>query len=172
MNLLNGKKADSYTYHPHTLTSTYGTWEFMELNGGTWSLAPNWTERTFQTNWWLGNWTVLNWCQIILNFEREDLVSSRTLPALSAMFHIMRCSALECTRPEASILSMMNVLVWCYDYFCWMLNLNWCTANADLCKRSYGQLYCLKYGKYGLKKILQSICLVERTHKMVRFECL
>ena len=50
--------------------------------------APNWTERTFRTNWWRGNWTVLNWCQTILNFERDDLVSSQTLPALISMSRV------------------------------------------------------------------------------------
>ena len=44
--------------------------------------APNWTEQTFQTSWRLGNWTELNWCQTILNYEREELASSRTLRAL------------------------------------------------------------------------------------------
>ena len=44
--------------------------------------ASNWTERSFRTNCWLGNWTVLNWRQTILNFERADLVSSWTLTAL------------------------------------------------------------------------------------------
>ena len=32
-------------------------------------------QRTFQTVWCLGNWTVPNWCQTSLNFEREDLAS-------------------------------------------------------------------------------------------------
>ena len=40
------------------------------------------SERTFQPNWWLGNWTVLTLRQTVLNLDREDLVSSRTLPAL------------------------------------------------------------------------------------------
>ena len=35
---------------------------WMEAFG---SHAPNWTEQTFPTNWWLGNSTVLSWCQTI-----------------------------------------------------------------------------------------------------------
>ena len=48
--------------------------ELSELNGGTWHGSPNWTEQTFQTNWCLVNWTVLNWCHTGLNFEQEDFV--------------------------------------------------------------------------------------------------
>ena len=44
--------------------------------------APNWTEHSFQTNWWPVNWSVLNWCLTILNMEQEYCVSSQTLPAL------------------------------------------------------------------------------------------
>ena len=49
--------------------------EWTELNVGTRPGAPNCTERTIQTNWGQGNWTVLNWFQTSLNFEREDLAS-------------------------------------------------------------------------------------------------
>ena len=50
-----------------------GSMDWTELNW-TEALGPhvtNWTERTFQTSWWLGNWTVLNWCQTILNFNEK-----------------------------------------------------------------------------------------------------
>ena len=61
-----------------------------ELNWTNWTealgpSAPELIERTFQTNWRLGNWTVLNGCQTILNFERENIVSSRTIPALEVV---------------------------------------------------------------------------------------
>ena len=58
--------------------------ELNELNwsGAVGPGAPKWTERTFQSNWWLGSWATLNWCQTIFNFEGEDFVSSWTLPAL------------------------------------------------------------------------------------------
>ena len=36
-----------------------------------------WTDRTFETHWWLGHCNVLNWCQTISNFKQEDLWSSR-----------------------------------------------------------------------------------------------
>ena len=60
--------------------------EWTELNGGTLLPCPNWTERTFQTNWCLGYWTVLNWCETILNFEQEDIVSLWTLLALELIY--------------------------------------------------------------------------------------
>ena len=57
-----------------------GVGRVRELNWMNWMKvlglrAPNWTERTLQTKWWLGNWTVLNWSQTILHFERKDPVS-------------------------------------------------------------------------------------------------
>ena len=61
-----------------------------ELNKLNWTEAlglvpPTELNELFQTNWWLGNWTVLIWCQSILNFERGDIVSSRTLPDLMCL---------------------------------------------------------------------------------------
>ena len=79
-----GRNVSAPVLHPPEKKFVKWT-EWTELNW-TESLdhrVSKWVERTFQSNWWLGNWTILNWCQTILNFERENLVCSRTLPALA-----------------------------------------------------------------------------------------
>ena len=66
-----------------------------ELNRGTSPLCPR------ELNWMAAdpirqaNWTELNWCQTILNFEQEDIISSRTLPALVGSSNVAfeKCSS-------------------------------------------------------------------------------
>ena len=77
-------------------------WTESKLNW-TEALGPralNWVEWTFHTNWLLGNWTILKWCQTILNFERQDLISSRTLPALDRNVKLLVKRTIKKSNPK------------------------------------------------------------------------
>ena len=67
-------------------------WTEWTTNWTNWTLriSATWlnlTERTFKANWRVGNWTELIWSRSRLNFELEDLKSSRTVPALIVTKH-------------------------------------------------------------------------------------